>query len=326
MQQCLVSIIIPVYGVEKYIEKCARTILEQTYDNLEIIFVDDCSPDNSIQKLKTVLDEYPHRKSKTTILKYDVNRGLAGARKYGLEHAHGTYVLQVDSDDYIDPNIVETMVKAATAEDSDIVICDLVFIFKDRIEHRKSNPSLIPIECMKQILTGKVHGSVCNKLIRRELYTNNNIYPIEGIDMLEDLVVTYRLMYFATKISYVSQPLYFYELHEGSISYSRMNKKQQQNVLDVIRQMKRFIIEEGIKNQSLLSSFYNFFWFSYIRIIMFGDIKSIDESIFNKLKIKNCLFHPNMPISYKIIGLLKHCNIMFPIHIFRKTLLCLGIK
>ena len=203
-----VSIIIPIYGVEKYIEKCARSVFEQTYSNLEIIFVDDCTPDNSINVLRCTLEKYPTMKDKIQILSYPKNKGLAGARKFGLEHASGDYVLQIDSDDYIDIHMVEAMVAEVEKTDADIVICDMNVILPNKQIHIFSNPSLNARECMMQVLKTEVHGSVANKLIKKSLYIDNDICPVEGLNMREDLSVMYRLLYFAKRLAYISQPFY----------------------------------------------------------------------------------------------------------------------
>ena len=99
-EQNKVSICVPVYGVEKYIERCAISIFEQTYTNLECIFVNDCTKDNSIKILYNVIERYPQRREKIRIIQHDCNRGLAAARNTALEAASGDYILHVDSDNY----------------------------------------------------------------------------------------------------------------------------------------------------------------------------------------------------------------------------------
>ena len=106
-----VSILIPVYGVEKYIERCARSIFEQTYQNLDIVFVDDCTPDKSIEILRRVLDDYPERKAQTRIIRHEHNQGLAAARNTAVAAATGTFLTHVDSDDWLELDAVEELVK-----------------------------------------------------------------------------------------------------------------------------------------------------------------------------------------------------------------------
>ena len=102
-----VSLLVPVYGVEKYIRQCSRTLFGQTYDDIEYVFVDDCSPDNSVAVIRQVLAEYPHREQQVRIVRHDHNRGLGAARKTALEAATGDFVLNVDSDDYLSLDAVE---------------------------------------------------------------------------------------------------------------------------------------------------------------------------------------------------------------------------
>ena len=97
-----VSIIVPIYNVEKYIERCAVSLFEQTYSNIEYVFVNDCTPDQSITVLKRVIDCYPHRASQTKIINHDYNCGVAISRNTALEHSTGEFVCQVDPDDYIE--------------------------------------------------------------------------------------------------------------------------------------------------------------------------------------------------------------------------------
>lgn len=104
-----VSICVPVYGVERYIERCARSVFEQTYDNIEYIFVDDCSPDHSIDILKNVIEEYPARKPNVRIVRHEHNRGLAAARNTAIDNAGGDFVLHIDSDDYIPSDYVSLL-------------------------------------------------------------------------------------------------------------------------------------------------------------------------------------------------------------------------
>ena len=119
-----VSVIIPVYGVEKYIERCARSLFEQTLDDIEYIFVDDCTPDRSIEILKTVLEEYPNRIPQTRILRNEHNLGAAGSKDAGMKIATGEYLMFVDSDDWIDSDGVQRMYEFASREEVDISYCN----------------------------------------------------------------------------------------------------------------------------------------------------------------------------------------------------------
>ena len=116
----MVSILVPVYGVEKYIEKCAVSLFEQTCNDIEYVFVDDCSPDNSIGILEEVRKRYPER-DKVKIIRHDRNRGLAAARKTALMASVGDYVIHVDSDDWVSPDMVATLAEQAMKTGADLV-------------------------------------------------------------------------------------------------------------------------------------------------------------------------------------------------------------
>ena len=119
-----VSIIIPVYGVEKYIERCARSLFEQTLDDIEYLFIDDSTPDRSIDILKRVLENYPHRKSQVNIHRMEQNSGQAIVRNWGMQNATGEYVIHCDSDDWVDTDMYRAMYEEAKDKNADVVVCD----------------------------------------------------------------------------------------------------------------------------------------------------------------------------------------------------------
>ena len=133
-----VSVIVPFYKAEKTIEKCARSLFEQTLDDIEFLFVDDCSPDGSLRVLETVLEDYPSRKSQVRILKTDSNSGSALARVLGIEKAAGEYLIHCDGDDEVERTMYKTMSEKARQEDSDFVWCDF---FRDGPQSFSSSES-----------------------------------------------------------------------------------------------------------------------------------------------------------------------------------------
>ena len=119
-----VSVVVPIYGVEKYIERCARSLFEQTLDDIEFIFVDDCTKDHSICVLEKVLLDYPQRQKQTTIVHHEVNKGLPLARQTGIMMATGDFIAHCDSDDWVDVDVYRQMYDTAINEKADVVICD----------------------------------------------------------------------------------------------------------------------------------------------------------------------------------------------------------
>ena len=235
-----VSIIVPVYGVEQYIERCARSLFEQTLDDIEYLFIDDCTLDNSIDILKQVLEEYPQRKEQVIIHRMEKNSGQAAVRKWGMLNATGDYLIHCDSDDWVDITMYEKMYNKAIEEGSDVVVCD--FCRSDGINYGQSVKSCFTNDIhtfLIEILYHKSTPSFCNKLIKRSVYNNSELkYPI--YPMAEDLTLISQIIYFCKSLSYIPEPLYVYYENQNSISNS-VGEKQI---------LKRF--NDSIANMSLL--------------------------------------------------------------------------
>lgn len=220
-----VSVIIPIFRVEKFIERCAISLFEQTLDSIEYIFVDDTTPDKSIEILTDVLERYPQRKPQVTILRHDVNKGLPAARNSGLSVAGGEYVFHCDSDDYLESNALEQMLNVAEKTDSDIVWCDyyLSFSMNERImvQPNYSNSQ----EAIKGMLSGTMKYNVWNKLAKRRLYVDNSISFPAGHSMGEDMTMI-KLFAHAKKVAYINAPLYHYiRLNTDAMTQSYSERK-----------------------------------------------------------------------------------------------------
>ena len=315
----LVSVLVPVYGVEKYIERFVRSIFEQTYENLEIIFVNDCTPDASIDVLRRVLKEYPSRISQTRIIDHNVNKGLAAARKTALMASTGYYIQNYDSDDYVEKDMIEKMVQSA--QDADITICDYSIIYDNGISKKINvNPPIDNIVCIQKLLSGDVHASVCNKLIRRSLYINNNIFPIEGLNMCEDLSVMFRLMYYAEKVAYIPKSLYNYvQGRAGSYTSSTMNLAQQKDAIALIN-----LFEDFFRGKNVTSEIYKEIRYykagTLCKIALFGDIAYYRQTkdTFKDVRFIDLLTQPTVGIRRKVCGILLYCRCMVVLNFIRK--------
>lgn len=206
----LVSICIPIYGVEKYIEKCARSVFEQTYENIEYIFVNDCTKDGSMDILETVIDEYPNRKINARIINHDKNKGLAGARNTAVEHAQGDFLLWVDSDDYIDVTTVQKLICKQLKNNADIVVSDVYRCYPGYREYVSLKSVSDPKEYLHKVLRDETEHWLSGKLLRKRLYTDYNIKAREGSNMGEDFQVYPQLVNYANRIDYIEEPFYYY--------------------------------------------------------------------------------------------------------------------
>ena len=216
MERNKVSVIIPIYKVEKFIERCVRSLMEQTLKEVEYIFVDDATPDKSIEVLKSSLAQYPDRKA--TILNHQQNQGLPAARNTGLAVATGEYIFHCDSDDCVEPTMLEELYVAAQKNNADIVWCDWFLTFAENERYMKQPSFDTPLEALKAMLSGGMKYNVWNKLVRRSLYTDNGILFPTGYGMGEDMTMM-MLFAHAQKVAYVPQAFYHYvKLNTGAFS------------------------------------------------------------------------------------------------------------
>lgn len=215
-QRSKVSIIIPVYGVEKYIERCIRSLFEQTLREIEYIFIDDCTPDKSIEILKSVIEDYPHRKGQVVIHRMEKNSGQAAVRRWGALNATGEYVIHCDSDDWVDTKMYEDMYNRAVEDGADVVVCDYNVTdgttnFNTTHACHADNPKQLVENCLFQ----RDPWSLCNKLVKRQAYYKV-VFP-DGA-MGEDMVMTIQLLWNCETLSYIKWAYYQYFFNPESIT------------------------------------------------------------------------------------------------------------
>lgn len=206
-----VSVIVPVYNVEDYLEKCLESLVNQDFENYEIIIVNDGSPDNSQHIIDKYVKNYPN-----LIRGYKKeNGGLSSARNYGIKKAKGEYIVFVDSDDYVTQNYLSALYNEATSKDYDIVACNII---------KKNNSNEEVLKCYidknntptKNLLLSL--PTACNKIYKIKLFVENKIYYPEKI-FYEDLATTGRLLVCANKVTYINQDLYYYIERDSSIMH-----------------------------------------------------------------------------------------------------------
>lgn len=212
-----VSVIIPVYNVEPHIERCARSLFEQTLYEIEYIFVNDCTPDRSMLILQSVLENYPHRQKQVTIINQPCNLGAAKAREDGIKAATGEYIIHCDSDDWIAPEMYQLMYEKAVTERLDMVICD--WYETDGICH---SPICQNFDKHSDLLRGLVNrsisGSLCNRLTAHHIYRKITDFPTAH--MMEDVAYSIQLTVNCQgNIGYLSKPLYYYYHNNQSVCH-----------------------------------------------------------------------------------------------------------
>ena len=221
-----VSVIIPIYNVERFIAHCAESLFRQTLQEVEFIFVNDASPDNSIDILREVIAKFPKRTPQAKILTHAHNKGLPSARNTGLQAATGKYVFHCDSDDFVEPDMLEQLYNKAEKEQADIVWCDWYLTFQKNERYMKQPSFSTWEEAIKGVLTGKMKYNVWNKLAKRELYINNGIIFPDGHGMGEDMTMI-RLMACAKKVAYVPKAFYHYiKINAGAFTNQYSDKQK----------------------------------------------------------------------------------------------------
>lgn len=275
-----VSVIVPIYKVEQYIEKCVRSLFEQTLENVEYIFVNDASPDHSIDILKQVMLEYPERAKNSKIICHISNKGLTVARNSGLAEATGEYVIHCDSDDWMERTMLEDMYQVAEMQKADIVTCDFRMVFKTlSIDYKTIDWSGDKITSLRSYLAYD-WTVLWNMLVKRDIYVQNKLKSLEaGATFTEDFNLTAKLLLHADKIIHLNKILYNYNrMNLGSFVYNQ-NKKTLQDekimYLDVIDYFKSQgvyslykkqlcwrilkVIQEWVLSTSTYNQFLNFY-------------------------------------------------------------------
>ncbi|WP_304354613.1 glycosyltransferase family 2 protein [Brachyspira innocens] len=319
-----ISVIVPVYNVENYLRQCLDSIINQTLKDIEIICVDDCSPDNSIE----ILEEYKNKDNRISIIRHSNNQGLGPARNTGLKHANGEYISFIDSDDYIDKNFLFYLYSTAKKYDSDVT--NTINIKNDfdgqlrdhwRFNKIKNLPncfndsiSNISIKDEKENTVEYPYMTAWNKIYRKSFLLENDLYFMDIISGAEDEDFYKRLLICEPKMSYNHNAIYYYRQRQGSIM-NIIQKDQIEllpNSINTISLMNNSINYCKIKNPDLLPYMYfkcfqlilsRFNKFSdnklksefYNHIKEFSENTNLDEEITPKniydeyLKIKNSI-------------------------------------
>lgn len=261
-----VSVIVPVYNVEKYLEKCLKSLVGQTLMDMEIIIVNDGSTDNSKEIVEKIRKQFPNK----IIYVEKENGGLSDARNYGIPYAKGEYIAFFDSDDYVEKDMYKKMYEIAQKENSDMVECDFYWEYPDR---QKEDIGQI-YEGKKEMIE-KVRVMACNKLIRREILEKANIRFPKGL-RYEDVEFTYKLIPYLEKVSFLKEPCFHYIQREGSIS--NVQNERTKEIFEVLEHVLQYYKQQGIyeKYQVELEYIYARYAFcsSFLRMVKIPDKKT----------------------------------------------------
>lgn len=235
-----ISVIIPIYNVERYLRQCIDSILAQTFTDFELLLIDDGSPDGC----PAICDEYAEKDARIRVF-HKPNGGVTSARNKGLDNARGNWIIYIDGDDWIEPTYVEELYNAAINNEADIAICAFRFVYEDGssvIEH----PTIW--DDNKQASLNRYIASIwttaCGSIQKSSLYKDNGVQSPKGLTFCEDFHLMVRLCYFANKVVSINRPLYNYRQRSSSIVHS-LNDKTWRDELSTYLEILDFFRNQG---------------------------------------------------------------------------------
>ena len=290
----LISVIVPVYNAENYLDRCIKSIINQKYKELEIILVDDGSKDNSLEICKS----YANKDNRIYVI-HKENAGVSAARNTGIEAATGDYIAFVDSDDYIDENMYFNMMQKASEYNCDLVMCDCYkvrgnnkSIFTHDIRSGFYNKEQLYKEYFdKLLMLGSINypATISNwvLLIKRDIFKENNLRYPEGIKYSEDLLLGSQVMYYVNRFYYLKGQCYYYYIDNPSSATNTYYEKKWDNFLELYNKIDRFFSKkEDFDFTNQINYCLLFFIYNSI-----GDIYGSNDNLFEKrrkiLKILN---------------------------------------
>ena len=251
-----VSVIVPVYNVEKYVEKCLKSLVNQTLQEIEIIVVDDGSQDDS----KNIIDKYIKKYPDKVKYLYKENGGLSSARNFGIPYANGEYIAFLDSDDYVEPTMYEEMYKLAKKDNADMVECDFIWEYPNKQKYDYG----VVYNGKKEAIE-KARVVAWNKLIKREIIKNEKIeFPL-GL-RYEDVEFFYKLVPSINKISFMKKYFIHYVQRDNSIANTQNTKTK-----DIFKVLNNVI--EFYKNKGYYDEYKEELEYTYLRLLLCSSLK-----------------------------------------------------
>ena len=240
-ENSFISVIIPVYNASATLPHCLKSLSGQTYRNMEILFVDDCSTDDSLEVLMNYAEQNRDSGCIIKVLQHERNRGVAAARNTALAHATGEYIYYVDADDSIEPDTLECLITEAKKYEYDIVGHEWYLTFSSNERYIKQSDYKTPYEALQNMMCGIMRWNLWLFLVRRSLYIENNIRFLEGINMGEDMMVMMKLFACAGRVSIIHCPFYHYEQSNATSLTKTYSQEHIRQVTKNVYEVERYI-------------------------------------------------------------------------------------
>ena len=244
MKSLKVTILMPIYKVEQYLEKTLTSVFTQTYNNIDYVFVNDCSPDNSLKVLTDTISKFGIASERYVIVNHQHNEGIAVSRSDCIAKATGDYVYFVDSDDWVEPDAVEKMVEASLGGTVDLVGCDFAKDFlSGEVTFHHENYSTSCRENLLKCLNYEIGTVLWKILIRRSLFNHITIKP--HIDIVEDYIISIKLYYYAHNFVSIPQAFYHYvQYNQARVSLQTLWSVRMH--IEGVKEIEAFCREKGL--------------------------------------------------------------------------------
>lgn len=241
-----VSILVPFYKVEKYVGRCVESLFTQTYHNVEYVFVNDCTPDNSMEVINDKIEEYGLA-SKCKMIVHEQNLGISASRNDCLDNMTGDYFLFIDSDDYIDADMVELLVEAAIKENADISGCGYIEEFADHSVEHPQKYTNDHDEMMRAITLLTIKGVMWKLLVRSTIVTDHRdeVRFIPDRNMVDDYLFCCQIFYYAQRFAGVDRCMYHWIQYNPN-NYTHTTVFAVESQAAAIRKVEQFYKEKGI--------------------------------------------------------------------------------
>lgn len=304
-----VSVIVPVYNTELYVERAIISLMEQTLDDVQFIIIDDGSKDNSLSIIKQVITRYPARQGQVTLISRE-NRGVAATRAQGMELATGDYVIHLDSDDWAELNWLELLYSKATSENADIVVCNYYEVHESKIVKVAMPPSNHGFECAKELLCDKLRGYTWNKLISRNVINYIDTPFVDGINYLEDFIYVMKCFSIATYVSYHEGYLYNYNQQNINSLTKGMSGVKNADIINTVNYVSD--ICDSMDNLYPLTKELISFKIKQKTFLIYGEWESVNKNtwqIFPETRFYT--WFSNVPIHFKLFMILADFKLYF---------------
>lgn len=254
MTRYKLSVVACIYRVEPYIEQACRSLFSQTLDGIEFIFIDDASPDRSVEKLWNIIhNEYPQLANDIKLVRNETNQGVSVCRQIATDMASGDYIIHFDTDDWIEPETYCEMYMKAVATDADVVICDVIEEWGNGSTKETEHVADIEKGIFKyDIISEKIHSYLWNKLVKRSLITDNGIRFMNNIGFMEDYVFMSEISLEVNKVEFVPKLFYHYRKTNDNSLTKGFSSKQLTAMLKIVPylegKLKNFFSDEKLRS------------------------------------------------------------------------------